>query len=271
MKRLIRYLLRRIGYDVMRYRSGELGRDPFQDMKFFLSGLKSPTIFDVGANIGQSVDNFRRAFPDSSIHSFEPSPSTYAKLSEHCSGLSGVKTWNYGIGSRQATLPFIENIVSEMSSFLAPSEFCWGKIEKTTNVEVLTLDSFANKQDVEFVHILKSDTQGYDFEVFKGAERLMEDNRIGLIYFEFIFSNMYTGLPSFCEVYRFLSDRNFALVSFYEPHFQQDLLSWTDAMFINVDYNRQRVAQGGIASPPNGVAELDRTSGCMSSRRRQFL
>lgn len=252
IKRLIRSLFRRIGYDVTRYRPGErLGHDPFQDMEFFLKGEKSPTIFDVGANVGQSVDCFKRAFPDSRIHSFEPSPITYAKLSEHCSRREGVKTWNYGVGSQQATLPFLENSFSEMSSFLAPGEFCWGKIEKTTNVKVVTLDSFATEQEIGFVHILKSDTQGYDFEVFKGAEGLMKENRIGLIYFEFIFSNMYRSLPSFHEVFRFLSERNFSLVSFYQSHFQQDLVSWTDAMFINVDYNSRRIEHGAAAPWPS--------------------
>jgi FkbM family methyltransferase len=239
-KRIIRNLLRRTGYDLTRYSPNELGRDPFQDMQFFLKGLQCPIVLDVGANVGQSVDEFKKVFPDSFIHSFEPSPSTYTRLTEHCHGLDGVKAWNYGVGSRQTTLPFIENSHSEMSSFLDPSEFCWGQTERTTSVRVLTLDSFAQDQRIEFVHVLKSDTQGYELEVFKGAEGLMKENRIGLIYFEFIFSSMYKGLPSFHEVVRFLSERNFALVSFYQSHFQNDLLSWTDAMFINVDYNRQR-------------------------------
>ncbi len=243
MKGLIRDILRKIGYDVVRYSPGEFGQDPFQDMSFFLKGIQNPVIFDVGANIGQSVDEFKKVFPNSLINSFEPSPSTYEKLSEHCKDLDGVKTWNYGVGSRHATLPFIENNISYMRSFLTPSEFCTGQVEKTTNVKVLTLDSVAKEQNIEFVHILKSDTQGYDLEVFKGAEGLMKENKIGLIYFEFIFSNMYQELPSFPEVFRFLLEHNFSLVNFYQSHFQQDLISWTDVMFINVEYNYQRVKQ----------------------------
>jgi FkbM family methyltransferase len=248
IKQSIRDLIRKIGYDVSRYNPKELGRDPFRDMKFFLNSLNCPVIFDVGANIGQSVDSFRQTFPDSLIHSFEPSPGTYSKLREHCNGLNGVKTWNCGIGSSQAILPFLENDNSDMSSFLAPGKLCWGKQDRTTDVKVLTLDEFAREQDVKSVHILKSDTQGYELEVFKGAEGLMKENRIGLIYFEYIFSEMYKDLPSFDEVFRFLLEHNFALVSFYQPHFQQDILSWTDVMFINVEYNRQRIEQNAAAN-----------------------
>ena len=239
-KQAIRDLIGKLGYSITRHGQEGRGHDPFADMQFFLKGVERPTILDVGANIGQTVDRFKTVFPNSSVHSFEPSPGTYAKLQQHCNGREGVTTWNAGVGASKGTLPFTENSKPDMSSFLAPSELCWGTVEKVTSVEVVTLDEFAREQGVEFIHVLKSDTQGYDFEVFKGAEGLMKQNKIALVYFEFIFSDMYKNLPSFHEVYRFLAERNFVPVSFYESHFQQDLVSWTDVMFINRDFNRGR-------------------------------
>ncbi len=241
IKRLIRDSLRKIGFNVTRCNQKSRGLDPFIDMKYFLENERSPLILDIGANIGQSVDEFKMTFPDSFIHSFEPSPTTYDKLCNHCNGLENVKTWNFGIGAKKGILPFKENDRTHMSSFLSPGNLCWGNIDKETEVEVLTLDSFVNNQNIDFVHILKSDTQGYDFEVLKGAEGLMNKNRIGLIYFEFIFSEMYQKLPLFSEVFQFLIEHNFAIVSFYKSHFQQDLVSWTDVMFINMNYNQKRI------------------------------
>jgi hypothetical protein len=86
------------------------------------------------------------------------------------------------------------------------------------------------------VDILKSDTQGYDLEVFKGAEQAMHRQQIGLVYFEFIFSDMYKKLPAFDEVFRHLIDRDFALVSIYEFHHQNRLAGWCDALFVNKTY-----------------------------------
>ncbi len=258
IKTKIRHLVRRTGYDIVRFGEGHddaapsfevqrsskiqkedgIGADPFLDMQRFLKNQNAPVIFDVGANVGQSVDRFLRLFPESAIHSFEPSPTTYEKLQSHCSPFPNVKAWNYGVGREEAVLPFQENDNSDMSSFLSPSEFSWGKIIKTTDVPVITLDSFSKKQGIDFIHILKSDAQGYDFEVFKGAEGLMKENRIGLIYFEFIFSDMYKNLPRFHDVFRYLTENNFDLVAFYDSHFQNELVSWTDALFINKEYNR---------------------------------
>jgi hypothetical protein len=73
-------------------------------------------------------------------------------------------------------------------------------------------------------------------EVFKGAERTIRENRIGLIYFEIIFCDMYKNLPSFSEVYDFLTGRDFLLVSFYQFHYQEQLASWTDALFVHKSY-----------------------------------
>lgn len=240
IKNSIRNLVRRSGFDIVRFPKKQLGVDPFIDMQHFLSGYEKPVIFDVGANVGQSVDRFKLTFPESSIYSFEPSPTTFEKLRTHCEKLMGVKIWNQGVGSCDTIQAFEENECSVMSSFLKPSEFCWGKVLKSTDVQVVTLDTFTRDHNIEFIHILKSDTQGYDFEVFKGASRLIMENKIGLIYFEFIFSDMYKNLPLFHDVLRYLSVHNFDLVTFYEPFFQKDLISWTDVLFISRHFNQRR-------------------------------
>jgi len=240
LKNTLKNAIRSIGFDLSRYDANTRGQCPYSDMKYFLGHLDSQTILDVGANVGQTIGKMRKIFPNSIIHSFEPSPKTYSQLSASCKGKSGVHVWNHGVGSSRGTLPFLENVASDMSSFLAPTELAWGEIRETTNVEVITLDDFTKEKDIEYVHVLKSDTQGYDFEVFKGAERLIEEGKIGLIYFEFIFSRMYEHLPVFDEVFRFLTQRGYSLVNMYDPHFQEDVLSWADLLFVNtVSYKRK--------------------------------
>ena len=82
-RQLIKQALHRLGYDVQRIASDPdeaMGRDPFADMKRLLGAKPSPVIFDVGANVGQSVGMFKQVFPSGMIHSFEPSPSTFREL-----------------------------------------------------------------------------------------------------------------------------------------------------------------------------------------------
>lgn len=240
IKKAIRGLVRRAGYNITNRAVTKIGVSPLWDMRLFLKKCLNPVIIDVGANTGQSVEIFMKVFPDSSIYSFEPSPKTYKKLVDNCQDMVSVKTYNVGVGSRASSMDLMEYDRSDMTSFLLPDNLSWAKPIGTTKVPVITLDTFADEHALDFIHILKSDTQGYDFEVLKGADRLMQENRIALVFFEFIFGDMYKGLPKFDEVFRFLSERNFQLVTFYEPRLDDDVICWTECLFVNRLFNAKR-------------------------------
>jgi FkbM family methyltransferase len=235
LKQIIKPLIRKFGYDIVPHSPSHFGQNPLDDMAKYLHN-DSPVIFDVGANVGQSINKFRSQFPKCIIHSFEPSPTTFKILSQQASDLKDVKLWNCALGSASGQTTFLENSNSDMSSFFPLSESGWGEITKETLVEVKTIDRFCDDEQIEYIDILKSDTQGFDFEVFKGAEGAIRANRIGLIYFEIIFSNMYKNLPPFAQIYEYLTLHDFLLVSFYQFHYQKQLASWTDALFVHKSY-----------------------------------
>ncbi|MEG4343148.1 FkbM family methyltransferase [Microcoleus sp. A003_D6] len=236
MKHIIRNLIRKFPSNIVKLPfPSSLGKDPLDDMAKYLHNDR-PVVFDVGANVGQSIHRFRSQFPRCIINSFEPSPTTFKILSQQASELEDVRLWNCALGSASEQMIFLENSHSYMSSFLPLSEFGWGKITKETSVEVRTIDQFCHDEQIEHIDILKSDTQGFELEVFKGAEGTIRANKIGLIYFEIIFSDMYKNLPSFAKVYEYLTLHDFLLVSFYEFHYQMQLASWTDALFVHKSY-----------------------------------
>jgi hypothetical protein len=51
----IRGALRRLGYDIHKI---QVGRHPFHDMRRLLGREREPVIFDVGANVGQTIESF---------------------------------------------------------------------------------------------------------------------------------------------------------------------------------------------------------------------
>jgi FkbM family methyltransferase len=191
----------------------------------------SPIIFDIGANIGQSVRRFRRYFNDSVIHSFEPGEEAFQALTKNTLGLDRVHISNRALGAACTTRTFVENELSDMSSLFEPGESAWGSIVRRRKVELDTVDDYCNRNGIERIDILKSDTQGYDLEVLRGARQCLKDQRVELIYLELTFSKMYKGAPRFDEIYAFLADHGMVLVSFYDMYYQGDFLSWTDALF----------------------------------------
>ena len=232
LKRSLRKFGRYFGFG----RSAEVGRCPFSDMKRFLSSDAAPLVIDVGGHIGDSVALFKETFPSCIIHSFEPSPESFQKLRRNSASYSQVFRWNYALGATIGKKTLLQNESSGMSSFLQLGEFGWGSIEKESTVDVTTLDSFLAENGIEQVDIMKSDTQGYELEVLKGAEQALRGNRIGMIYLELIFSPMYKGLPPFHQIFQHLAEHNFALVSIYGMQYQRNVADWADALFVNRQY-----------------------------------
>lgn len=233
----IRRMANRLGYDLIRKPAGippgRMGDDPFRDMKVFVRADSSAVIFDVGANIGQTTLSMKADFPNALIHAFEPGSRTFENLREAAGGLPDVQLWNFAMGAAEAEIPFLENSNPDMSSFLPLSRQGWGRVERETMVTVKTVDGFCAAQGIERIDILKSDTQGYDLEVFKGAARMMREKRIGVIFFEIIFSEMYENLPKAHEILAFLAQHEFLLVGFYHFAYQENRAGWGDALFVH--------------------------------------
>jgi hypothetical protein len=51
------------------------------------------------------------------------------------------------------------------------------------------------------------------------------------VFMEITFSDMYKGLPRLDELYRFMIERGFRLVAFYDFHYQNNRLGWCDGLF----------------------------------------
>jgi FkbM family methyltransferase len=234
LKEYIKRLAESCGYEIRRFRPG---RDPFGDMKRRIGEHQTaPTIFDVGSNIGQSIDIFRSRFAAPYIHSFEPSTKNFELLRSKYSGVERLHFNNFGLGARCETREFIENTKSDMSSFLEPARDCWGEISARGSKEISTVDVYAAAKQVSGIDILKTDTQGFDLEVLKGAAGMIREHRVRCIFTELIFSIMYEHMARFDEIVRFVLDNGFVLVSFYEIFYKQERAAWTDALFFDPNY-----------------------------------
>jgi FkbM family methyltransferase len=227
-------LVEHLGLSVRR--RSRVGGDPFLDMRRLI-GAKNVTVFDVGSNEGQSIDLFRMHFKNVAIHAFEPGKQAFSILeSRHASTAGIIKLNNFGLGSRDESRQFVETVPSSMSSFLEPGREAWGSVASRQALDIHTLDAYSAANRVNFIDILKIDTQGFDLEVLKGADRMMREHRIRLIFVELIFSDMYEGMPRFDEILRFILDRNFVLVSMYEVFHLNERAAWSDALFIDPMY-----------------------------------
>ncbi len=234
LKRVIKYGLSSLGYEVRRIPN--VGWDPFKDMSHFVTS-STPVLFDVGANIGQTIQSLHQHFKQSTIHAFEPSPSVFQTLQERTIGITGLHLVNAGLGAHSQVKTFVENQNPVMSSFLEPGKDCWGSVKQRFCLKLDTIDEYCERAHVRHIDVLKSGTQGFELDVLRGASRMFEQKRIHLIYLEIIFSAMYQGLPAVDELFGFLFGHGFRVLSFYGMNYQNRLLSWTDVLFVDPAYS----------------------------------
>jgi FkbM family methyltransferase len=229
LRATVRRQFARVGYDVKRI-TGEVGEDPYADMTRIVS-TSSPVVADVGANIGQTVERMRLAFDAPQIHSFEASPTTFLELEQNVGSLPDVHLVNGALGATVGRMELIENTHSDMSSLLEPGEDAMGEVKGRVEIDVLTLDDYAADHGIDHLDVLKSDTQGYDLEVLRGAEGLLARGAVNLVFMEINMNRSYKGLPRLDEICGYLFDHGFELVAFYNFHFSGARVSWADAMF----------------------------------------
>jgi FkbM family methyltransferase len=259
IKKSIKNFLESRGYELYRKHYYDFNGD--QSLKMLIEkimpGKADLTIFDVGANVGQSVERFYRAFPDSRIFSFEPNPVVYAELKKKEEKYKTLKTLNYGVADTSGKRLFFKQPDSGSSSFLrlnkSGEEFELSNTQeaklnhnKTTvkerleynseiEIETLTIDQFSVANGISQVDLLKIDTQGFEPEVLEGAKNMLRN--VALIECEIIMGKSYERSGSFYDIESKIRDQGFFLWDIpYIGKFATDefrRINFVDAIFVN--------------------------------------
>lgn len=197
-------------------------------------------ILDVGANEGQAATRYRRLYPAGAITSFEPHPPAAATLRERFAHDPRHETVELAAGASGGTRPFYANGETQTNSLLPrPSAgrryYRANSLPKEpTTVGAITLDAFVRQRGMGHVDVLKLDVEGAELRALRGAETLLRNQRIGLIYAEVGFVHRWVGDPLFWEICAFLDGFGYSLYGLF--HVRRDENGQTrtaDALFVN--------------------------------------
>ncbi|MFV8372614.1 FkbM family methyltransferase [Flavobacterium sp. LB2P74] len=235
MKKILKKILKVIGYKISKTsKILLLDEDVFVAIKKELIGNKL-VFFDIGANWGQTIKKMSSNYPDAKIHAFEPSKKCFKSLKDNFKN-NTVSLHNLAVGSSSSQLEFNEYSWSALNSLLKRA-YGTAEILETYIVDVVTIDEFCKNIAVSHINLLKTDTEGYELNVLKGASEMMGRNKIQFVYVEIFFNENYVGQSSFGDIYNFLLENGFELVQFYDVLYTNDgLASKTDALFINKNF-----------------------------------
>lgn len=233
MKIFLKKIVNNFGYRISKINKNQLqNENPLVAIKRAIRDQNEIVLFDVGANLGQTIKKMRFEFPVSKIYAFEPSRSCYNELKMNLD-FKNVFVFNNAVGSENTTIKFNEYSWSTLSSILKRA-FGSAQIIDTYDVDLISIDSFCKINNISKIDFLKTDTEGYELEVLKGASEMMDKNKIQFVYTEVFFKENFIGQASFGDIYNFLLGKNFELVKIYDFEITTDgLVNRSDALFIN--------------------------------------
>lgn len=238
----LNYFLRQLGYEIKpisKFQPNYL--EPYFDKKRLLKDNKVSIIFDVGANIGLTVAEYKRFFPKATIYGFEPSEDSFTQLLENCKKLESIYLYKLAISDQTGEHEFYINEFCMSNSLLKVSSQSDKYVDSnltrnlgSTKVKTITLDEFCQQQSITRINILKMDIQGGELNALKGSVNLLKEQSIDLIYTEVLFAELYKNQGYFFEVYSFLIQYGYILYKIYGLSYGNNgVLAWGDVIFIS--------------------------------------
>jgi len=199
------------------------------------------TIFDVGANIGQTAQRFNALFPHAHVYSFEPCRETYETLSKNVEPYKNIRTFRLGLGASNKPQTMGLRKANYTNSILKNStaigEYVPGNVYQAIGVEevrISTLKSFCEDANISQVDLLKIDTQGYEDRVLGGAGDLLTPALIRAIYLEVLFIPHYQDQAEFDELYGMLRNRGYRMYAMYDICADESNgYKWANALFVD--------------------------------------
>ena len=172
---------------------GYMNYGSFEDSgeKFFINLIKKEInlSLDIGANVG-NYTKMLLSDTNSKVISFEPLPKAYEELKIIKSNFQDrLEIHNVAIGIKDEILNLSYGTEkSEKASLMKNLEkisFIEGQNKNEASVQVRQLDYFQNDFKDKVIDFIKIDTEGFEYEVLKGAKNILETHKPKFIQVEF--------------------------------------------------------------------------------------
>ena len=185
---------------------------------------KINTLFDVGSHKGEYIININKRFTINKIFGFEPNPKSYEALLKNTNKIKNIEILNFAAGKEEGISILNQNIESSSSSINKLNEeskyfkkkyFFFNFLKKKNyfnpvEIKILSLDKFIHSKKIDFIDLLKIDTEGYEFNVIRGLGDKI--NKVKLIHLEHHFDDMVLKNYKLSDIHNYLIQNNFKKV-----------------------------------------------------------
>jgi FkbM family methyltransferase len=137
-------------------------------------------VMDVGGNVGAAAVFFSHAYPDATIHSFEPGSWAYRLLKANTDARPNVQAHNFGLYPRDTSLPLYRGKYDSGMSSVAKSE---STTEKSELVALRSVAAWLEENSIAAIDILKIDAEGCEVPILEALGDLRA--KVKVVYLEY--------------------------------------------------------------------------------------
>jgi FkbM family methyltransferase len=211
------------GYWTHKLSNLPVGADLFVDLNRKIHYPSLNVLFDVGANVGQTRKYFRFHLPAASIYSFEPVQSTYLQLKKSSAKDRNCVLENMALGDEagEKTIRLFDGDLTVLNS-LRDDVMNNAANAKEETIKIDTVDGYCSKHNIPKIDLLKIDTEGFEINVLKGAEKMLRNGHISFVYCETGFQQTNQRNTYFPTLTEYLAQRDYYFFGLY----QMDYHDW---------------------------------------------
>jgi FkbM family methyltransferase len=214
----------------------------WEDQTALFEGQTVNLIIDAGASVGKVARTYRELFPSAKVICFEPISESMEVLRSRCAHDNKISSHLCALGPEDGIRELFVNASKETSSLLPPDRShlndsylqILSPLERR-QVRVCSLDLFCKNEQIERINLLKLDVQGGELGILKGANQLLAQQKIDVIYSEVFFVPMYQNQPLFGEICAELAGHHYSFHYAYNFTFngRSGRLFSADALFVS--------------------------------------
>lgn len=195
---------------------------------------ENPTVYDIGANVGDWTKLMLSIRPDTRIEAFEPLKQHQDSFHQMIGHDPRVSLHGVGVGPEKTNQPLHVTDFSDASSLLPPTTLLTGEyqvaIDQTTTIQVVNLDQYVQERGLPLPDLIKLDIQGYELEALRGADLCLDHSR--WILMEASFKEYYCGQPLITDVIHFMNSKGYRLIAISGDGVKGVLTQQADLLFL---------------------------------------
>lgn len=195
------------------------------------------TVFDVGSYHGSFVESVLAFNFNVNFHCFEPFSESFTILVKKFQSNQKIKINNVAVSDINGKVQLNVNSYKETNSLLESAKVddsVNGLLQTTGSeiVPVINLSDYCINEKIDFVDLIKIDTQGNSYNVIKGLRPLLLEKKVGYLYVEAEFVELYKEEKLFSEIDILIRNCGYQIIDIYNLNYLNNgKLAWCDVLY----------------------------------------